>query len=353
MDRQGLILTLGLRHTVVLTKDHEYLKIRRQPSHAIGQTIWFSTSDQIGSPSIREGFEMKKKTIVWAMALVLVVAVGTLFALPGLLPLTGSPADATPAQTQMGVTESAGSNSLAAEPAVAVLTVQINPEVELFVSASDKVVKVEAVNEDAEVLDLNSLLGLTADEAVEELIAMATDADFIIDEDNLADFVVVTECPLAAGPAEGVEPLLAEIRNRIQNRIQNNENMQNVELAMLRATEQQRIEAQKENIGVGLKLLNQRAEQAGLGRADSVREYFAKQERLQFAHQEGLMMQRKAGDGAQDGSQPTYQHTETNRETNRETTGTAAQNGPGSTSVSGEPNGPGGGNGTTSQQSKN
>ena len=348
MDRKGLILTLGLRHTVVLTKDHEYLKIRRQPTHAIGQTIWFSPVDVITSPSIREGFEMKKKTLVWAVALVMVVAVGTLFALPGLLPLTGSPADTTPVQTQMGVTESAGSTSLAAEPAVAVLTVQINPEVELYVSASDKVVKVVALNEDAEELDLDSLRGLSADEAVEALITMATEKDFIIDEDNLSDFVVVTECPLADGPAEGVEPLLAQIRNRIQNRIQNNENMQNVELAMLRATEQNRIEARQENIGVGLKLLNQRSEQAGLGRAESIREYFANQERLRFAHQEGFMMQRKAGDG----SQPTYQHTETNRETNRETTGTAAQNGPGPTSGTGEPNGPGGGNGTT-QQGKN
>ncbi len=353
MDRQGLILTLGLRHTVVLTKDHEYLKIRRQPSHAAGQTIWFSTADRIGSPSIREGFEMKKKTLVWAVALVMVVAVGTLLALPGLLPLTGSPADTTPAQTQMGVTESAGSTSLAAEPAALVLTVQINPEVELYVSASDKVVKVEALNEDAEELDLDSVLGLTSDEAVEKIIELATAAGFIEDADDLADYVVVTECPLADGPAEGVEPLLAQIRNRIQNRIQNNENMQNVELAMLRATEQNRIEARQENIGVGLKLLNQRSEQAGLGRAESIREYFANQERLQFANQEGLMMQRKAGDGAQDGSQPTYQHTETNRETNRETTGSAAQNGPGPTSGTGEPNGPGGGTGTATQQGKN
>ncbi|NCC75477.1 MAG: anti-sigma factor domain-containing protein [Clostridia bacterium] len=349
MDRQGLILTLGLRHAVVLTKDHEYLKIRRQPSHVVGQTIWFSASDRIGSPSIREGFEMKKKTIVWAMALVLVVAVGAMFALPGLLPFTG-PADTTPVQTQMGVSETDGGASLAAEPAVAVLTVQINPEVELYVSASDKVVKVEALNEDAKELDLDSLLGLTSDEAVEALIVMATEKDFIIDEDNLDDFVVVTECPLADGPAEGVEPLLAQIRNQIQNRIQNNENLQNVELAMLRATEQNRIEARQENIGVGLKLLNQRSEQAGLGRAESIRAYFANQERLQFAHQEGLMMQRKAGDGTPDGTQATNQ--ETHRETNRETTGTAAQNGPGSTSGSGEPNGPGGGNGTT-QQGKN
>jgi len=259
---------------------------------------------------------MKKKTVVWAIALVMVVAIGTLFALPGLLPLTGSPADTTPVQTQMGVTESAGSSSLTAESAVAVVTVEINPEVELFVSASDKVVKVEAVNEDAQKLEeLETVLGMSADAAVEAIIEMAEDAGFITPDTDWATFVVVTGCPLADDPAQGVEPLLAEIRNQIQNRIQNNENLQHVELAMLRATKQQRIEAQKENIGVGLKLLNQRSEQAGLGRAESIQDYFANQERLQFASQEGLMMQRQASDGTPDGSEATDQ--ETNRETNR------------------------------------
>lgn len=326
MDRQGLILTLGRRHTVVLTKDHDYLKIRRQPSHVPGQTIWFSPLDVIASPFIREGFTMKKNTLVWAVALVMVVAVGTLLALPGLLPLTKKPAETTAAQTQMGVTESAGSTSLSAEPAALVLTVEINPAVDLYVSASDKVVKVVALNDAAETLALDQVLGLPADEAVAKIIELAATAGFIETADEQADYVVLTECPLAIGAGDPVEPLLEQIRSRIQNRIRNNEKLQTVELAMLRATEQNRIAAQQENIGVGLKLLNQRAEQAGLGRAESIRAYFANQERLQLANREGLMLQRQAGNGTPDGTQ--------------------------ATSGDGAPTSPGG-NGSTTQSGKN
>lgn len=269
---------------------------------------------------------MKKNTLVWAVALVMVVAVGTLLALPGLLPLTKKPAETTAAQTQMGVTESAGSTSLSAEPAALVLTVEINPAVDLYVSASDKVVKVVALNDAAETLALDQVLGLPADEAVAKIIELAATAGFIETADEQADYVVLTECPLAIGAGDPVEPLLEQIRSRIQNRIRNNEKLQTVELAMLRATEQNRIAAQQENIGVGLKLLNQRAEQAGLGRAESIRAYFANQERLQLANREGLMLQRQAGNGTPDGTQ--------------------------ATSGDGAPTSPGG-NGSTTQSGKN
>jgi len=58
MDRQGLILTLGPRYTIILTKDHEYLKIRRPaPVMPVGQTIWFPPL--IGSVRHPSGRDLK------------------------------------------------------------------------------------------------------------------------------------------------------------------------------------------------------------------------------------------------------------------------------------------------------
>jgi len=57
MDRQGLILTLGPRYTIILTKDHEYLKIRRQPSHAVARRSGFPPL--IGSVRHPSGRDLK------------------------------------------------------------------------------------------------------------------------------------------------------------------------------------------------------------------------------------------------------------------------------------------------------
>ena len=95
------------------------------------------------------------------------------------------------------------------------------------------------------------------------------------------------------------------IQTRLQERIRNNEALQNVEMVMLRATEQQMTQAHKDNIGLGLQIINQNAVQAGLGEAKTVREFFANRERLQlaqtFCQQEGYMWQGKYGGSGEDG----------------------------------------------------
>lgn len=373
MKRQALILQIRKYDAIILSEDHDYYKIRRQPGFAVGQSIQFSPEDVIQPTMLREGFSMKKKWVTVAASLILVVAVGVVFASFGLIPKS-NPTGTTAVETTaiQSADTAAPSTALAAKPVVAVLAIDINPSLELQLAADGTVVAFKAMNQDAEKLQLGALIGMPAEAAIETIITVARQAGFINSNDDISDFVLLAEVPLDATATEA-EPLYAMIQTRLQERIRNNEALQNVEMVMLRATEQQMTQAHKDNIGLGLQIINQNAVQAGLGEAKTVREFFANRERLQlaqtFCQQEGYMWQGKYGGSGEDGPGKGTQ------EQNRETTGTANQgettgsgtanqgettgNGSGNqgeTTGSGTGNqggttGPNAGNGTSSQQS--
>ncbi len=350
MKRQALILQIRKNDAIILSEDHDYYKIRRQPGFAVGQSIQFSPEDIIQPAMIKEGFTMKKKWVTVAASLVLVVAVGVVFAAFGLLPKT-NPAGTTAVGTTAIQSDdtAAPSTALAAKPVVAVLAIDINPSLELHLAADGTVVAFKAMNQDAEKLQLGALIGMPAEAAIEMVIIAARQAGFINSEDDVSDFVILAEAPLDNAASEA-EPLYAMIQSRLQERIRNNEALQNVEIVMIRATEQQMTQAHKDNIGLGLQIMNQNAVQAGLGEAKTVREFFANRERLQlaqtFCQQEGYMWQGKYGGSGEEGPGQGTQ------EQNRETTGTANQGettGSG-TGNQGETTGPKASNSTSTQQ---
>lgn len=339
MKRQGLILQVRKNDALILSEDHDYLKIRRQPGFAIGQTVQFSLEDVIQNTINREGFTMKKKWVTVAASVILVAAVGVFFASFGLNPQT-KPAETTVAgTTALQATETiAPSTALAAKPIVAVLAIDINPSLELKLAVDGTVVAFQFMNQDAEKLQFGELIGMPADAAVEAVVAAAKQAGFINSDDEVIDYVVLAEAHQNAATAEA-EPLYAMIQNRLQERIKNNVALQNVEMVMLRATEQQMIQAHKDNIGLGLHVMNQASIQANLGEAKTVREFFANQERLQLAQQEGYMWQGQYGGSEEGPGQGTQQQS-------RATTGTSAGNG-----NQGETTGPKAGDNAGTQQS--
>ena len=104
------------------------------------------------------------------------------------------------------------------------VTVDINPSIILTTNPWDKVVEVEPLNEDAETLLVNlKLIGLQVDEAVELIIAEATEMGYI---DLLAEgeIAMVT----AYDGDEVDEDRSEEIRERIQERLENREMAVNV-----------------------------------------------------------------------------------------------------------------------------
>lgn len=104
------------------------------------------------------------------------------------------------------------------------IAVDINPSIILTTNPWDKVVEVEALNEDAETLLVDlELIGLQVDEAVELIIAEATEMGYI---DLLAEGEVAM---VTAYNRDKVDEKLSEkIRERVQDRLENREMAVNV-----------------------------------------------------------------------------------------------------------------------------
>jgi hypothetical protein len=348
MNRQAIILQLRSKSAIILSENHEYLRIRRAPGMAIGQTIRFDSKDLVWSTSLWEGLNMKKKDLTIAASLILVVAVGFVFARYGLQkPQNGFGPAATQTQTEtiQGTGTPSTETHQVSREAVAMLAIDINPSVRLMLDGDGLVLEAIAINDDAEQLDLEALVGLTADAAVERVVEEAIALGFIDPDDFNDDFVVLTH---SAFGSNDHEPLMQTIQTRLLERTGKNTQLQNVEMVMVRATEQEMNQAQQDRTGVGLMIMNRLSVQAGLDEAKTVREFFANQERLALMQQGGYMWQGQYGpEGATgQGIQATV----------RETTGTAKQGedapGPqgreGTGTTTGEtsgtgPNGPGNG----------
>ena len=104
------------------------------------------------------------------------------------------------------------------------IAVDINPSIILTTNPWEKVVEVEALNEDAETLLVDlELIGLQADEAIELIIAEATEMGYI---DLLAEGEVAM---VTAYNRDRVDEELSEkIRDRVQDRLEKREMAVNV-----------------------------------------------------------------------------------------------------------------------------
>lgn len=104
------------------------------------------------------------------------------------------------------------------------IAVDINPSIILTTNPFDKVIEVEPLNEDAETLLVNlELIGLQVDEAVELIIAEATEMGYI-DLLTEGEIAMVT----AYNRDEVDEEQSEKIRERIQERLENREMAVNV-----------------------------------------------------------------------------------------------------------------------------
>ncbi|MDD2534308.1 MAG: anti-sigma factor domain-containing protein [Eubacteriales bacterium] len=328
MNRKALILEIQHKTAVILTEDHEYLKIRLQPGYAVGQTIQVSPEDLFLAVREKGGVYMSKKWITVVASLVLVVAIGVLAVQFGQTPnhdagtavLSGN-TSSTEAASQL---ESVTATAQIGNPAVAVLAIDINPSMELQLNADGLVVAWQAMNQDAEKLQFGELVGMPAEQAVEKIILAAQAAGFLDSDTETDDFVVLAMVPLVEQD-DVTEPLFTRLQTRLHEQVRLQIDLENVNLVMVQATEQLRIQAHQEEIGLGLHVMNQKALQAHLDEAKTVREYFANQERRQLAEEAGYVWQSQYGGSEEGPGQGTQQQS-------RESTGNSNQ---GETSGSG------------------
>lgn len=155
----------------------------------------------------------------------------------------------------------------------AIISVDINPSFELSVNNAGIVIKIEALNADAQSLDTSALLHQPAEVAIDSIVALATTAGFI-DTNNLDDdYVVVSTVLMADTKAE----LGDVLQTRLRDRIQLSDPLQCVDLVQIKATLQERQLARDKDVPVGLYVINGMIQNQD-GEMMSVKEFFANNE---------------------------------------------------------------------------
>src|SRR5665647_24501 len=80
----------------------------------------------------------------------------------------------------------------------ALVCLDINPSFALYTDINRKVLEIEAINEDARTLNVSYLVGLPVDDAISDIISLATSAGFINAADDVEDYVIVYTVLLTA-----------------------------------------------------------------------------------------------------------------------------------------------------------
>ena len=132
-----------------------------------------------------------------------------------------------------------------------IVAIDINPSFEVSVNGLDNVVKVKAINEEAETIEVDDLIGMKVEDAVDLIIQRAGEAGFIDIEDLDEDFVVVTSISL-----KDKEEDHERIQDRIQDQIKDSEYLQSLNIVSIKATQREKFEAEGKDIPVGLYVNN-------------------------------------------------------------------------------------------------
>lgn len=135
--------------------------------------------------------------------------------------------------------------------AVAIVSVDINPSVEIEINKNHNVIKAIALNEDAKDLPLNNLKSQPIDKALQELVNMARVEGYIKDTDE--NYILVTSVDLIEDRQEEkiLKDLIAGGKEKIESSA--SEVGDKVQVIAIRSNQETLEEAKKENISVGKK----------------------------------------------------------------------------------------------------
>ena len=133
--------------------------------------------------------------------------------------------------------------------AYALVSIDINPSFELYVDKNDKVIEINSINEEAKTLDIDKLIGLEVQDVVESLIKQAQDKGYINSLDTNQNTVIISTINYGI---DG-EKLIRNIQVKLGSSLNID---RNVKSYIIQATEDDREEAKKENISLGIYMLN-------------------------------------------------------------------------------------------------
>lgn len=168
MAYQGTIISANSHIALIMTENGSVMRVNGETGYKIGQRICFSDRELISIPNPAKSVWLTYRRIQSVLVVAsLLISLGV-YSVFNLMPYHSS------------------------SPVVAQVTVKINPAVRLAVNEDGLVSHFTALNDDAKALDLNSLVGMTLENAISSFTQMTTKAGFIDPADGRADLVTVT-----------------------------------------------------------------------------------------------------------------------------------------------------------------
>lgn len=184
---KGMVLKVTTEYAVVITDDHSFCKITFKEGLMPGQRIYFFEEDKLGNnyQHARKAWfsDLQKKSIALT---VMAACIAFFFLFNGVFGL--EPKDSS---------------------YFAVVSVDINPSVELKLNEGSYVIGVEALNQDGKKVSGNYLLGLKVDKAVSRIIESAEKMNYL----NLENDTVLLATALNTIETEQMQSLMNQLAN--------------------------------------------------------------------------------------------------------------------------------------------
>ena len=250
--KQGIVIKIENNYAIVLS-DGEYLKLKLKNEMSIGQKILFDKKDIYYVKDMRRSTMNLRRAISIAAVFVLVF-VGSLF--------------------------------VAQEDYASLVVIDINPSVQLELDEDEYVIGYEALNEDAETLGLDYVMGMSVEDAISYITKRAAELGFIDLEDLDDDYVLVATI-------SDDEDNEGDIEEKIEDAKVGDENLEAVNIAMIKATKEQLEEALELRIPLGL-LVSGKLDNI-LGEGVSVQDFFDNEELMNAFMEAGYIIKEDYG----------------------------------------------------------
>ncbi len=161
---KGLIIKTTKKYSLIITEDNQYCKIVSKEGMFVGQRIFFFSEDLINCSLIEEpqGFWQRSEILKKSVSLsVMIACILFFFMFGGVL---GLPAD---------------------KASYAVVSVDINPSIEISINKEKYVTKVEILNQDGYQVAGQYLIGLKLDVALKLIINKSSETNFLKEKDTV------------------------------------------------------------------------------------------------------------------------------------------------------------------------
>jgi hypothetical protein len=258
MIKTGLIIKIEDEYAIIMSKDSSFERVIKKDNMAIGSKIMYTETDVIQNQKRKRVYFMKKKLLLSIPAIAIVFMLVVL-----------NPGDIV------------NIDNTKVTSAATIVTVDINPSFKIFADETNIVLNVEAMNSDAETIQIEDLIGLKTVVAIETIIKRSELAGFIDTTDLEDDFVLVTS--IDADDEDDIDNT-QYLMDQLQIRAQDSQILEKVNVAMTKANMEQLKNAEQNKTSAGLMNINN-------GEQTSVKEYFANKENVQAFTKNGELIE--------------------------------------------------------------